>query len=201
MRDLLEYAKKCKEAKYDNNKAKQYRAGSDVAYMSEHKGGQLITIRGSDGDDMGSNFKIKKDSASIGRVHHGFYTGMKGLYKAMKSDLERSKGEKFYFAAHSRGGAEALLFAMYLKARGYNIVIVYTFGAPRALCKGTECTVLHIRTVNNGDRVPMLPRRWMGYTHDCKPIKLKGSWWSKIWVLGYTDHMIDEYIEAIERNL
>jgi len=200
MDDILEYAKINGQCSEGTLKGTQYRAGSDIAYISNHKGGKLITIKGSDGNDMLSNFKVKKDSSSIGRVHHGFYSGMKGLYKSMLPDLRSLKREKIYITGHSRGGAIALLLAMYLKARGFIVIIVYTFGAPRSICKGTDCRILHIRTVNNGDRVPMLPRRWMGYTHDCKPVKLKGSWWARIWILGYSDHMIEEYIEAIERN-
>lgn len=201
MRDLLQYAKEC-ELSYTSHKEGQvYRAGSDVSYLSDWLGGKLITIRGSDGNDMIDNIKIKKDSSSIGKVHHGFYKGMKSLYSAMRKDLERSRGEVFYITGHSRGGAIALLLSLYLRARGYNIAILYTFGAPRSICKGTKSGINHIRVVNNGDRVPMLPRRYMGYKHDCKAIKLKGSWWSKLWILGYSDHMIEYYIEAIERNI
>ena len=108
-----------------------------------------------------------------GTVHHGFISSLSTIHDQLDR-LVDSTAPLIYVTGHSKGGAEAVLFALRLvtvHAIPITRIRLYTFGQPRvgdaafaAYCDrflGTR----HFRVINREDLVPRLPVLSMGYRH------------------------------------
>lgn len=66
---------------------------------------------------------------NLGWVHAGFFGDVNGIWQRIKVDLGN---QPFAVTGHSKGGAEAIIFAAMMLEAGRMPVRVATFGAPRA---------------------------------------------------------------------
>ncbi len=95
----------------------------------------MIAVSGTIKKQWYSNFDLGEN-----KFHRGFYRCCIEIRKSLLKYLEKEKisGEKvkFYVTGHSRGGAAANLFSVYLSEKyGKNRVSCITFGAPNvAVC-------------------------------------------------------------------
>lgn len=95
------------------------------------------------------------------KVHSGFLSETKKLWKQITRDIRRFEGElPLWVTGHSLGGAMALITAMKYPVEG-----VYSFGSPR-VGRGIKKVVSldkHNRYVNGDDIVTTLPPSWFSY--------------------------------------
>jgi Lipase (class 3) len=113
---------------------------------------------------------------TAGSVHAGFWKSVNSvaadLIEALRPDGDLPELPLF-ITGHSKGGAEAMLFAYLLehKLRPARIAGVYTFDQPRIFDAGARASynaILHAATwriVNGGDIVPQVPFWHWGYRH------------------------------------
>jgi predicted lipase len=102
-----------------------------------------------------------------------------------------------FVTGHSKGAAEATLFALELQRQGFPIAGVYTFGQPRvgnrAFANLYNETLYEetFRVVNQNDIVPRVPGVLMGYKHCGQEIFLPvGGGWSlnpPLWTVLLSD--------------
>ncbi|MDH5601708.1 MAG: lipase family protein [Gammaproteobacteria bacterium] len=127
------------------------------------------------------------------KVHSGFLSETKKLWKHIIKDLRSFEGEKpLWVTGHSLGGAMAVITAM-----KYPVKEVYTFGSPRVgiRIKKALSKDRHTRYVNGDDIVTKLPPSWLYYLHHGKNIHLR----SKDENL-FLDHSIIDYSKNILRK-
>jgi hypothetical protein len=80
-----------------------------------------------------NNLNARLQPTNFGRVHAGFLHTIEQvgpvLYSLLHQDLH--SGAKIVLTGHSRGGALATLFVVYLALQGHRAHYVVTFGSPR----------------------------------------------------------------------
>lgn len=110
-------------------------------------------------------------------VHHGFFDDVESI----SADLLQVIGNiqhstlnsqrPIFLTGHSKGAAEATLFALELKRQKCNIAGIYLFGCPRVGNRSFrniyDSTLYEetFRVVNENDIVPRVPGVLMGYKH------------------------------------
>jgi predicted lipase len=118
--------------------------------------------------------------SDVGRrvgVHDGFHRALMAVAGEIESEVRGSVGDgcPLWITGHSMGGALATLAAPWLRERDIEMTGLCTFGAPMAgdarlarLFRDRPIPSLH-RYVREGDPVPALPPRGLGYQHVCAP--------------------------------
>ena len=181
--------------------------------------------------DWRSNFRsllVSYPAKSENKVHAGFliqWISVKDdlLGKLGKIIKEDRLIEDVFFCGHSAGIVcclAALDFEKQNKSK-LNIEVV-TFGAPRmgnkAFKDNIESKMKCTRIVLDRDIVTRLPFKFLGYRHIGEPYQLRENsiinretsaieslWWMFLGIgkadIGIKDHFIDNYVEAIEKNL
>ena len=124
--------------------------------------------------DWVSNFRffLRKAESGAGKVHTGFTDSLDHVYSKIRPYVKQIySGNGITCVGHSRGGALATLMANRLanSGEGYAPIEIYTFGSPRVGNKKfvnalDQKSVTHYRFVNNNDKVPRVPYRWLGYS-------------------------------------
>ena len=113
------------------------------------KYGIFIIFRGTDdvgnsagdmGEWLGTDFFIAQSSAPgiSGKVHAGFVANYNLVQAQIKAFLNTyaTAEKKIWIAGHSLGGGLAIVSGVLLKAAGYPIQGVYSFGGPRVIGDG-----------------------------------------------------------------
>ena len=146
---------------------------------------QAITVafRGSQNlKDWLQDFKVAKqhprsdliveEVGDVVQVHTGFMQDVdsitEALLPAIRSLLQPCP---VFVTGHSKGAAEATLFALELQRQKFNVAGVYLFGCPRvgdSIFRNVYNSTLYeetFRVVNENDIVPRVPGVLMGYRH------------------------------------
>jgi len=140
---------------------------------------QVVAFRGTEGGDLisgGGVWDVLRDirfipwyDKRVGWSHAGFLKGARGVVdKGLYGMLDRDV--PIDLTGHSLGGVLAINAAAILRAEGFNVRQVITFGAPRTLTAGSlkryiKTGVHTIEYSNKGDPIPDFPSRWWGYRH------------------------------------
>lgn len=128
------------------------------------------------------NFKVGKVDFDYGdfKVHQGINEKFKVTFDYVSSKIKPN--DKVFFTGHSLGGALSLLMAYAVKVQlKANIQGVYVFGAPRVGGEGWCIAYNNLLAdvtfayTTEGDIVPSLPPRWLGYYQVGQQISIKGN--------------------------
>jgi len=207
--------------KYFDKKGAQAHAVYDKEWF-------VLAIRGTEvksWSDIKADLNVKSITAkySHGRVHEGFEKEVDKLWVDIRDYvLKQCKDRKLIITGHSLGASMATIIAARLKAAGWNVDGLYTYGSPRV---GNDkfrdsLDVQHYRFVNNSDDVTKIPFYHWGYRHhgDLRYInsdgvvelgtnvwkrfldRLKGRWdgfKNKDYFDGLADHSITKYADHL----
>lgn len=197
------------------------------AYVFGNETDAVVCCRGTEPNewnDIRADLDAVYDVAeTVGRVHRGFKREVDDLWPRLEQALV-SNERILWFAGHSLGGAMTAICAgrCYLSHIPSAPEAVYTYGSPRV---GNKTYVNHvklryIRWVNNNDIVPRVPPAFIGYRHAGHEIylnrhgrvsnvtgllKFRDRWWGFVRTLRkwrvdhFSDHLMGEYINAIEK--
>jgi len=133
---------------------------------------------------------VVEEAGDVVQVHTGFMQDVESvseeLTHALRNLVVNATGQKPVFVTgHSKGGSEAILFALELARQNFvQVAGVYTFGQPRVgnavfrRVYNDELRALTWRVVNENDIVPRVPLWTMGYRHCGQEIFLPvgGGW-------------------------
>lgn len=197
------------------------------AYVFADETDAIVCCRGTEPNewnDIRADLDAVYDVAeTVGRVHRGFKREVDDLWPRLEQALV-SNERVLWFAGHSLGGAMTAICAgrCYLSHIKSAPEAVFTYGSPRV---GNKRYVNHVklayyRWVNNNDIVTRVPPSFLGYRHAGHEIylnrlgrvsnvggylKMRDRWWGFVRTLRrwrvdhFTDHLMDEYIKAIEQ--
>jgi hypothetical protein len=147
------------------------------------KYGIFIIFRGTDnvynrsgdlGEWIGTNFLIAQSPipGAPGKVHTGFNASYALVQSQIKNFLDTyaAPNKKIWVTGHSLGGGMAMLAGIMLKASGYPVQGIYTFGAPRVIGDDTFVSFAN-STIPNLQRFehyldPITMAGFPGYKHD-----------------------------------
>ncbi len=126
----------------------------------------LFSFRGTqEGMDWGTNLNAQmvKFSDGIGMVHTGFHKAFLSIKTLVDAALHKNMDKQIIICGHSLGGALANLTAAYLRKKGHQKLMIYTFGSP--LVGDSEFghhfskvePIISYRFVHNQDLIPMVP--------------------------------------------
>ena len=104
------------------------------------------------------SLKLLPDEHAKIALHQGFAQAAEGVYKAVKSAL--NKDYEISMTGHSLGGAVAMILSMYLDIDQYNLGPIITFGQPKITNVSGAKTFRHLdvtRVVTAQDLVPLVP--------------------------------------------
>ena len=109
-----------------------------------------------------NNANVWPEPTAQGRIHAGFLNTIQHSGPIVLSLIQKdiSEGKNIVLAGHSRGGALALVFAVFLVINGHRPHSVWMFGAPRAGDGGYAAQLQGIPVkhyVRRGDPVAYLP--------------------------------------------
>ncbi len=128
----------------------------------------LLCFRGTETSeikDITTDLDADQVNAYGAKVHHGFHRAYQQVKSAVCTQLKKhnNKNKPIYITGHSLGGAMAVLAAMDLTNRGFNVQSIYTYGQPRVGNKAF-CSLYQqrfkgcsFRLVNKDDKVPESP--------------------------------------------
>ncbi|MDT8282812.1 MAG: lipase family protein [Gammaproteobacteria bacterium] len=147
-------------------KLQQYKQldGFSVSYIiavNDEKKQYIIAVRGTSNVDnviVDAAFVLVPDKLTGIDIHQGFLLSARDIYQQLLPELK--PGYKITTIGHSLGGADALILAMMLDAKGYTIDEVITFGQPKVTNIGGSNKYEHLnikRLVNPKDVVPLVP--------------------------------------------
>lgn len=146
--------------------------GDCHAVLASTAGTHIIAFRGT-ADVMAwlIDFEaIPKLHPQLGFCHAGFLDDVMGIADQILADLPPGP---YVVTGHSKGGAEALIFAAIATLRGRPPIAVVTFGAPRAAFAklGDVLDMLPVRQYRHAnDPVPSYPLADAGWRHWHEPI-------------------------------
>lgn len=140
--------------------------------LAESDGVHIVAFRGTaNARDWIVDFDARpKLHPGLGWCHAGFLDDVLGVADQMRLDLA---GARVIVTGHSKGGAEALIFAGLLALAGQAPEAVVTFGAPRAgyATLGAVLDQVAVRQYRHGhDPVPSLPPEMSGWRHVREPL-------------------------------
>lgn len=199
--------------KYSNSM--HFSRGSCEAFITFNPDKTVITFRGTQGieDILVDASALPRDTLG-GQVHSGFFNAIERICGPLKRALDKHHvlGRPIYVTGHSKGGAEAQLFASRIAL--LNNVSVYTFGAPRVSDKEycrtyNEVVPKCYSIINDSDPVPRVPKwfkllgqeMWLMESGEFrpKPNFLKRLWWF-IWDTSrLDDHSINSYLDRLQK--
>ncbi|MGA2619748.1 MAG: lipase family protein [Thermoguttaceae bacterium] len=129
-----------------------------------------ITVLAFRGTDSIQNWLTDGQAAQItdpaypGQVHQGFARALTEIWPGLTQILPRpASATAVWVTGHSLGAALATLAAVRLRAAGFAVRAVYTFGSPRVGDPDfyRAYTPVAYRFVNNNDIVPHVPLEYM----------------------------------------
>lgn len=142
----------------------------DAGFDTEGNGIQTIVFRGSGNPRnflVDLNFRPSKSALLGCRIHRGFLKSVQEIDAVATPLLDRNR--KVRVAGSSLGGGLAVVYAMVLQKRGFDVDQVVTFGQPRVTDKeGRELykTLPLVRLFNHTDAISAIPPCWpFGYAH------------------------------------
>jgi hypothetical protein len=146
--------------------------GNAHVLLAESEGRHVVAFRGTaNARDWLVDFEASpKLHPGLGWCHAGFLDDVLGVADQMRADLA---GERVVVTGHSKGGAEALIFAGLLVLAGQAPEAVVTFGAPRAAFAtlGEVLDQVPVRQYRHGnDPVPLVPLELAGWRHAREPL-------------------------------
>ncbi len=121
----------------------------------------ILAVRGTSNVEniiVNSAFVLVPDKITGIDIHQGFLLSAKDIYQKILPDIK--PGYKINAIGHSLGGATALIVAMMLDAKGYDIDEVITFGQPKVTNISGSKKFSHLnikRLVMPKDIVPLVP--------------------------------------------
>ncbi|MGD1860897.1 MAG: Mbeg1-like protein [Leptolyngbyaceae cyanobacterium] len=177
-----------------------------------------VVFRGSEkGLDWINNFQMRQriypygdESETDVRFHQGFMNAYLAVRDPLLDLVKTFPKVPVIATGHSLGGAIATIAALDIQ---YNItqhdeqqsIAVYSFGAPRvgnaALVNSFRQRVPQsYRFIYGWDVVTRVPRSWQGYAHVPEPQQLGSRWSWRIVSRRFSDHQIDNYIDALKER-
>lgn len=146
--------------------------GNCHALLAEVAGQHVVAFRGTANT---RDWLVDFDAApmlhaGLGWCHQGFLESVLGVADQIRADLA---GERLIVTGHSKGGAEALIFAGLLVLAGQAPAAVVTYGAPRAAYAslGEILDQVPVRQYRHGhDPVPLVPPELAGWRHVREPL-------------------------------
>ena len=187
----------------------------------------VLAFRGTDAGqakDWATDLDAAYADAFGAKVHHGFLTGLLGLWPEVLAALGN---EPLWITGHSLGGALATLGALQAVGTGLPVQGVATFGSPAVGDRtfvGAFTAALGDRSdrvVHGNDPVPRVLNAYWGYVHvpRLRYLDREGrlvedpGWASRTWdrvldwghhplelpTAGAGDHPINTYLQALER--
>ena len=159
----------------------------DFKVAKEHPRADLIYEPAGEVVQVHKGFMEDVESVSAGLTHAiRSLTEQSGTEKLKNSTVQNSslKSPPIFVTGHSKGAAEAVLFALELQRQNLPIASVYLFGCPRVgnlIFRNIYNSVLYeetFRIVNENDIVPRVPGVLLGYRHCGQEIFLPvgGGW-------------------------
>jgi len=122
---------------------------------------QIVAVRGTSNIEnamVDIAFKLLPNDATGIKLHQGFGRSADYLFETIEPIL--NKDFRIDTTGHSLGGAAALILAMYLDARGYDVGKVITYGQPKVTNVAGSRKYSHLdvtRVVTPKDVVPLVP--------------------------------------------
>lgn len=126
---------------------------------------QVLAIRGTQNHQnyfSDLNFLLKSSKELGIKVHRGFDQATLEVMNRVLPKIDKNR--PLVITGHSLGGATSLLMGMYLSKRGYNLKHIVTYGQPRITNRKGLRKFRHLpftRVVNKGDRVTMIPPKYI----------------------------------------
>jgi hypothetical protein len=168
LKHLIECAKLCEAAYWDDEKIAMTYVGSQVFHCDEtdlfiwpFEGITKVVFRGTSSKaDILHDLDVRKVDWMGGKVHRGFFEAAMKATEAVKKAL--SFGNKIGIYSHSLGSAVGTIFGLMYPASIFEIV---SFGSPRCLDKTLADKykpLLHDKTfriLSSVDPVPRVPSR------------------------------------------
>ncbi len=171
-------------------------------------------IQGEIVEEQEKTYPYAEGSSSGAMMHSGFVKA----YMAEKvrpaihqylNDHITAAPPRVIVTGHSLGGAIATLCAVDIQ---YNFeskissIELYSFGAPRVGNRNFQDSFNRrvpqsYRFIYGMDMVPALPRPWQGYVHTDQEYRLGSRFGWQFLSRRFTDHKIDNYIEALRSKL
>lgn len=189
--------------------------GSVEAFITFQEVATIITFRGTSGTkDVIVDLKAYSRSTPIGEVHGGFFNAVERICGPLNRALEKYHkiGKPIFVTGHSKGGAEAQLYASRISFR--DRLAVYTFGSPRVADSDyrevfNEIVPNCYNVINDSDPIPRIPKwfkrlgneAWLGESGEIhfKPSIFRRLWWF-VWDLSrLNDHSISSYQERLKK--
>jgi hypothetical protein len=142
----------------------------DAAVDERGMGIQTIVFRGSGHPRnflVDLNFRPSKAKELGCRIHRGFLKSIREVDAVATTFLDRNR--KVRIAGSSLGGGLALVYAMLLKRKGFDIDLIVTFGQPRVTDEQGRRMFEDlplVRVFNRTDAFPAIPpHQPFGYSH------------------------------------
>ena len=188
-----------------------YKCGNERFYFLREDDAIYIGFRGSDDlKDWIENVDIDEfhiQNLNL-RVHSGFWLAMLECWSEVKKKLQEnySLGDKIVLTGHSRGSAMSLCLGVKLIEQGFDKADIsfYGFATPRVIKKTSKERFKRIKFSIylfeiEGDPIPKLPRKYMGYCTIYDKRKVKGVvWWRKVWGVRAYNHKLSQYIKKFK---
>lgn len=189
--------------------------GSVEAFITFQEFSTIITFRGTKGTkDVVVDVNALPRQTVGGTVHSGFFNSVERICGPLNRALDKyHKVDKpIYVTGHSKGGAEAQLYASRISYRSK--LAVYTFGAPRVSDSEYQEVYNSIvpncyNVINDSDPIPRIPKwfKRLGtevWLTEKGKVVMKPTWYQKVWwflwdLSRFNDHSISEYMKRLEK--
>lgn len=160
---------------------------STQAFIASNDETIIVAFRGTqEPEDFVRDAEFKLTDTSYGKVHDGFYKGLKEVWEEMFKTIEsvRDNNQSIWFCGHSLGAALATLaVAEYVLVKGRTINGLYTIGQPRTgnnvFSNNFDAKLKNkcFRFVNNADIVTRnpVPGLILKYRHIGIPLYINGN--------------------------
>jgi hypothetical protein len=158
----------------------------DAGFDENNQGIQTIIFRGSGHPKnflVDLTFGLSKSKELNCSIHRGFLNSVREIDAIATSQLDKSR--KVRLAGSSLGGALALVYGMFLKAQGFDIDQIITYGQPRVTNESGRALWKNlplVRVVNRTDAFPAIPpHKPFGYAHFGRMILLHDDYYYSIY--------------------
>ena len=198
--------------------------------VEEFEGLLGLAFRGSAATrDWATNARARRAMIAGGvSVRQGFWESVDGIIAQARRLDQRQQPPPVLVTGHSKGAAEALIYAWRLAREGRPVAGVYTFGGPRVGDAGWRRSYDELlggvtwRFVHQADGVARIPGWLLGWRHAGTEVLLPATggvvarprWWFKAaqslagiwreWTQGRlavaADHPVERYVERLGKS-
>lgn len=169
--------------------------------LFEERGDVLwIAFAGTDDwKDILEDLHIKKKKIDLRnshiKVHSGFWDSWLQVRDIVLSRIRRVKPKYVRLCGHSKGGAMALCAFADLPYQIHSkegidtcLFVPIVFGCPRVFASSSLKQLNRflprpLLNINQGDPVVSVPRKYMGFAHWGRDIRVRTPWWKRIYVI------------------